>query len=135
MSGEEIRFNFAKYDVGGKGAKAGDGKLTGEEVEKAKADGWNVWDGMPKAGKENQEPPRLDAQQSLFKFNKIPPVKMPTVEDKSNDTAFDITSQIDKSNDKAFDTSNHLSKEQLDEQLSKINGKKLMEDFINKYGQ
>ena len=71
MSGEEIRFDFAKYDVGGKGAKAGDGKLTGEEVEKAKADGWNVWDGMPKAGKENQEPPRLNTKEPIFKFKGI----------------------------------------------------------------
>lgn len=134
MSSEEIRFNFAKYDVGGNVAKAGDGKLTGEEVEKAKADGWNIWDGMPKAGKENQEPPRLNTQQSLF-ILKMPPVTMPTIPDKSNDSAFDITYQIDKSNDKAFDTSNYLSNEQLDEQLSKINGKKLMEDFENKYGQ
>lgn len=135
MSGEEIRFNFAKYDVGGKGAKAGDGKLTGEEVQKAKADGWNVWDGMPKAGKENQEPPRLNTQQPLLTFKKMPPVKMPTIPDKSSDFSFDIPHQIDKSNDKAFDITNSLSSEQLNEQLSKINGKQLIEDFQNKYGK
>ena len=170
MSGEEIRFNFDKYDVGGKGAKAGDGKLTGEEVQKAKADGWNIWDGMPKAGKENQEPPRLNTQQPLLAFKKMPPVKMPTIPDKSNDFSFssnndnyyvnksqmsfsqkkankdlgkndyshnffEKTHQIDKSNDKAFDITNSLSSEYLNEQLSKISGKQLMEDFQNKYGK
>ena len=135
MSDHEIRFNFAKYDVGGEGAKAGDGKLTGEEVQKAKADGWIVWDGMPKAGKENQEPARLDIQQPLFTLKKMPPVKMPTIPDKSNDFSFDITHQIDKSNDKVFDIANSLSSEQLNKQLSKIDGKQLIEDFQNKYGK
>ena len=99
MSGEEIRFNFAKYDVGGKGAKA---------------------------GKENQEPSRLNTQQSLFK---VPPVKMPNIPDKSNDSVFDKTHQVDNSNDSAFDKSNPISNRQLNEQLSKINVKNLMEKF------
>ena len=39
-----VHFNFKLYDIGGKDATADDGKLTGEEVKKAKADGWNVWE-------------------------------------------------------------------------------------------
>ena len=38
-------FDFAKYDIGGNGATAGDGKLTGEEVAKANRAGYSVWDG------------------------------------------------------------------------------------------
>lgn len=39
-------FDFKKYDVGGYNAIAGDGKLTGDEVSKAKKDGFEtVWDG------------------------------------------------------------------------------------------
>lgn len=41
-------FDFAKYDIGGKFATAGDGKLTGAEVRKAQADGWNVWERFTK---------------------------------------------------------------------------------------
>lgn len=44
-------FDFNKYDVGGTGATAGDGKLTGAEVAKAKADGWTIWDGCSKNDK------------------------------------------------------------------------------------
>lgn len=44
-------FDFSKYDVGGTGATAGDGKLTGAEAEKARADGWTVWDGFNKDDK------------------------------------------------------------------------------------
>ena len=44
MSEVNNNFDFKKYDIGGTGATANDGKLTGEEVEKARADGWNVWD-------------------------------------------------------------------------------------------
>lgn len=39
-----IEFNLAKYDIGGKDAIAGDGKLTGEEVDLATKDGWHVFD-------------------------------------------------------------------------------------------
>lgn len=40
-------FDITKYDVGGtqSGDKAGDKKLTGDEVLKAQRDGWTVWDG------------------------------------------------------------------------------------------
>lgn len=40
-------FDITKYDVGGtqSGDKAGDKKLTGDEVLKAQKDGWTVWDG------------------------------------------------------------------------------------------
>lgn len=38
-------FDFKQYDIGGYNAIAGDGKLTGDEVKKAKKDGYNVWDG------------------------------------------------------------------------------------------
>lgn len=38
-------FDFHKFDIGGKNAQAGDGKLTGEEVEKAKQAGYSVWEG------------------------------------------------------------------------------------------
>ena len=44
-------FDFSKYDVGGTGATAGDGRLTGAEVAKAKADGWTIWDGYSKNDK------------------------------------------------------------------------------------
>ena len=44
-------FDFSKYDVGGTGATAGDGRLTGAEVAKAKADGWTIWDGCSKNDK------------------------------------------------------------------------------------
>lgn len=44
-------FDFSKYDVGGSGATAGDGRLTGAEVAKAKADGWTIWDGCSKNDK------------------------------------------------------------------------------------
>ena len=44
-------FDFSKYDVGGSGATAGDGRLTGAEVAKAKADGWTIWDGCSKDDK------------------------------------------------------------------------------------
>ena len=37
-------FDFSKYDVGGTGAKAGDKMLTGDEVKKARADGWSIWE-------------------------------------------------------------------------------------------
>ncbi|MCQ2739584.1 MAG: hypothetical protein MJ237_05080 [bacterium] len=37
---------WSKYDVGGNDSVAGDNKLTGEEVKKASADGWSVWDGF-----------------------------------------------------------------------------------------
>lgn len=146
MSGEEIRFNFAKYDVGGKGAKAGDGKLTGEEVQKAKADGWNVWDGMPKAGKENQEPPRLNTQQPLLTFKKMPPIKMPEppFANKINDFGFDRTKEYEEQNEKKgikpisidwYNPEQSDSMDSLKDQISKIDGKKLMEDFQNKYGK
>ena len=40
-------FNFKNFDIGGAdGAVANDGKLTGEEVQKAKNAGWTVWDGF-----------------------------------------------------------------------------------------
>ena len=145
MSGEEIRFDFAKYDVGGKGAKAGDGKLTGEEVQKAKADGWIVWDGMPKAGKENQEPPRLNTQQPLWTFKKMPPVKMPEppFANKVNDFGFDRTKELGEQNqvnDIGFDRTEEFEEQNdsmnsLKDKISKIDGKKLMEDFQNKYGK
>ena len=38
-------FKIEKYDIGGNGAIAGDGQLTGSEVKKAQKDGWTVWDG------------------------------------------------------------------------------------------
>ena len=38
-------FDFNSFDVGGKGAVAGDGKLTGEEVKRARDAGHFVWDG------------------------------------------------------------------------------------------
>ncbi len=38
-------FNLAKFDIGGQGATAGDGKLTGKEVERAKQAGYSVWEG------------------------------------------------------------------------------------------
>ena len=38
-------FNFAKFDIGGNGATAGDGKLTGQEVERARQAGYSVWEG------------------------------------------------------------------------------------------
>lgn len=41
-------FNFDAYDIGGNNAKKGDGRLTGDEIKKARADGWNVWDGYSK---------------------------------------------------------------------------------------
>ncbi len=42
---EVNNFNFKAFDVGGAdGAVANDGKLTGEEVQKAKNAGWTVWD-------------------------------------------------------------------------------------------
>jgi len=37
-------FDFFKYDKGGANAAANDNKLTGEEVEEARKDGWTVWD-------------------------------------------------------------------------------------------
>lgn len=40
-----INFNFNNYDIGGKNAIKGNGILEGEEVTKAKEDGWNVFDG------------------------------------------------------------------------------------------
>ena len=39
------QFDFKKYDIGGSDSTAGDGRLTGAEVDKAEADGWTVWDG------------------------------------------------------------------------------------------
>ena len=42
-------FNFDKYDIGGAGATAGDGKLTGQEAKRAYAAGYtSVWDGATK---------------------------------------------------------------------------------------
>ena len=38
-------FDFSKYDVGGTDATASDGKLTGQEAQNARADGWTIWDG------------------------------------------------------------------------------------------
>ena len=38
-------FRFAKFDIGGKNAVAGDGKLTGQEVERAQRAGYSVWEG------------------------------------------------------------------------------------------
>ena len=72
-----------------------------------------------------------DKKTSLFEFKKMPPVKMPIGEDKSNDTAFDITYQEDKTNDRIFAVPDYSSIKDLD--LSKINGKKLMKDFEDKY--
>ena len=46
MSDVNGNFDFKKYDVGGAGATANDGKLTGEEAQKARADGWTIWDGF-----------------------------------------------------------------------------------------
>ena len=37
-------FDFTKYDVGGWGARAGDGLLSGAEVTRARKDGWLVFD-------------------------------------------------------------------------------------------
>jgi len=45
MEIKDIKTFIAKYDKGGDKAKAGDGKLTGEEVTRAKIAGYNVWDG------------------------------------------------------------------------------------------
>ena len=41
-------FDFSKFDIGGKGAKAGDGVLTGAEVTRAQRAGYTVWDGYKK---------------------------------------------------------------------------------------
>lgn len=41
-------FRIEKYDIGGKNAKAGDGKLTGEEVKRAEQAGYSVWEGYEK---------------------------------------------------------------------------------------
>lgn len=43
-----INFNFNNYDIGGKNAIKGNGTLEGEEVIKAKNDGFNVFDGYKK---------------------------------------------------------------------------------------
>lgn len=42
MSLEFNQFDFSKYDKGGKGAKAGDFKLTGDEIKMARRDGWDI---------------------------------------------------------------------------------------------
>ena len=69
-----VTFDFGKYDKGGMNAIAGDGKLTGDEVTKAKKDGWNVFenykeeDGTPKMLKNSNGKERLDAivERELF---------------------------------------------------------------------
>ena len=53
-------FDFKKYDVGGTGATANDGKLTGEEAQTARADGWTIWDGF---SEENETPKNVNQQQ------------------------------------------------------------------------
>lgn len=42
MSLEFNQFDFSKYDKGGKGAQAGDFKLTGDEIKMARRDGWDI---------------------------------------------------------------------------------------------
>lgn len=101
MAGEVNGFKFSQYDVGGNGATANDGKLTGDEVQKARSAGWNVFDGMD----ENNIPDRTEEVMANFnsifiKLNPAPGFNQNI--DKSNDNAFDITWSVDKSNDKSF---------------------------------
>ena len=57
-----IDFELNKYDVGGKGAVAGDGKLNGDEVELAKADGFHVWEGYEGTSKRITEDDMRNAE-------------------------------------------------------------------------
>lgn len=54
-------FDFKKYDVGGTGATANDGKLTGQEAQNARADGWTIWDGF---SEENETPENVNQRQN-----------------------------------------------------------------------
>ena len=40
-----LQFDFKKYDIGGSYARKGDFKLTGDEVKKARQDGWDIQEG------------------------------------------------------------------------------------------
>ena len=51
-------FEISKYDIGGKNAIPGDGKLTGSEIKKAKKDGWNVWDGYSTNDSQPEKTPK-----------------------------------------------------------------------------
>lgn len=71
----EINFDFSKYDIGGANATKGNGVLEGAEVESAKKDGWNVFDGF----KEGTTPTRSNDIFSQADYVQAqPPVKGPT---------------------------------------------------------
>lgn len=59
--GKVEKFDFSNYDIGGTGAAANDGKLTGEEAQKARADGWTIWDGF---SKKNGEPVSVNSREN-----------------------------------------------------------------------
>ena len=65
-------FDISKYDIGGtqQGDKAGDKKLTGDEVRKARAEGWTVWDGFMEGDKVEYVEPTKDLKSKVTSYIK-----------------------------------------------------------------
>ena len=67
--GIDGNFDFTKYDTRSTdGSKKSDGRLTGDEVEAARADGWCVWDGCKDTDKIEKQNPSENKMDLYFKM-------------------------------------------------------------------